>query len=184
MSTHHLLFCATTVWQKRLPSTLRSERHVEGRKAELFNHRPALITFCNHLSTVWKKKTSFLFFSPSFHLTPRRSLSSVERRTQKHFARSAESLDLSQLAARLLRRMTTTKKQRRRDGLTDSAFMSVHYKVRCTLNRKKTGASDPEFLKGRPSCGKKINTVRWRRRRRRRLWMMSGGEKRTRHQTR
>ena len=66
VSTHHLLFCATTVWQKRLPSTLRSERHVEGRKAELFNHRPALITFCNHLSTVWKKKTSFFIFFTFF----------------------------------------------------------------------------------------------------------------------
>lgn len=108
----HPLFSGTTVCQKRLMSAkgrgVKSERLI--RKKELFNHLPlAFITFCCHPDAALK-----LYFSPSSHLTPRRSLSSAERRTQKHFARSVESLDLSQW---LLDSSGEWQPQRNKDGV-------------------------------------------------------------------
>lgn len=88
-STHLPSSFVPQVWQKRLKSFKGQSVKLEN--TELFNHLLPSITFCNHLNTILK-----LFFSPSFHLTLRRSLSLIERRTEKHFARSIESLDLSQ----------------------------------------------------------------------------------------
>lgn len=126
------------VWQKRLKS-------VKGqcKVSELFNHLLALITFCNHPNAVLKLLFFFTFFPPY----PEAVAELGRKEDREAFCQEHRTTRFKSVAAWLLWRTTTTKKQRRHDGLTDSlsCLFTTRLDVPQTENRI-------EFLKERPSC--------------------------------